>query len=115
LPTLIVSEILFSIYLQTICPLLDTLPKHFKEIRVPTSSSNSYMSKTSTTGGEIEPFSSEARSVGRITAVQALLAGSALCLTVSSMIAWGIGRMLGVHNVSRIILVDMPYSLSANC
>ncbi|KAI8052206.1 hypothetical protein BDF22DRAFT_744429 [Syncephalis plumigaleata] len=83
---------------------MNALPKHFKEIRVPTTTTtttsfNNYTSKTVPTNGEIEPFSPEARSAGRVVAVQAFLAGSALCLTVSSMIAWGVGRMLGVHNL----------------
>ncbi|RKP22212.1 hypothetical protein SYNPS1DRAFT_26146 [Syncephalis pseudoplumigaleata] len=51
--------------------------------------------------GELEPYSFEARQAGRWLAIKALLAGSALCLTVSSVVAWGVGRALGVHNLKE--------------
>ncbi|KAI9592346.1 hypothetical protein BDF19DRAFT_452084 [Syncephalis fuscata] len=82
------------------------LPKHFKQIHVPTATPTNYSHTKTANTDELEPFSPEARRVGRWLAIKALLAGSALCLTVSSAAAWVVGRALGVHNVSKKILID---------
>jgi hypothetical protein len=92
---------------------IDALPAHFRSA----SSLQRATSKTTPLGTtlasttqrasklpadeKIEPYSIEARRIGRSLAFKALGLGTLACLIVNGIAAWGIGRYLGVRNVSR--------------